>query len=91
MLVSAKAKETMTDVSHEPIEGNPGPQTLSIQRTCCPERTMLRTRGGVICRQYYGFSKGPAVRANFALSPLSHHLQDNLSDTSQKSQRSKND
>ena len=50
---------------------------------------MLQTRRGVICRQCYGSSKGPAVTANFALSLRTRHLPNNLNDSSQKSQLSK--
>jgi hypothetical protein len=81
----------LTDVCHEPIEGNPGPRTLSIPRTCCPGRTMRRTRGDVICRQCYGSSKDRAVTANFALYAPTCRLPDNLSDSSQKSQQKMTD
>ena len=73
----------LTHVSHEPIEGNPGPRTLSILRTRLPERTMLQTRGDAICRQYYGSSKGRVVTTNFALSAPTRRLPDNLSNSSQ--------
>jgi hypothetical protein len=43
----------------------------------------------MICRQYYGSSKGRAVTANFALSAPTRRLPDNLSDSGQKSQREK--
>jgi ribosomal protein L34E len=75
-----------TDAFHEPIEGIPGPRTLSIPRTPCSERTMLLTHGGVICRQCCGSSKGRAVTASFALSPPTRCLPDDLSNSSQKLQ-----
>jgi hypothetical protein len=78
----------LTDVSHEPIEGISGPQTPSTLRTRCPERTMLLSRGGVICKQCFGSSKGRAVTANFALSALKCRLPDNVSDSGQKLQHS---
>jgi hypothetical protein len=83
-----RRKWALTDVSHEPIEGNRRHRTLSILRRCCPERTTLRNHGGVICRQYCGSSKGRAVTTNFARFVPSLHLLDNLSDASQKLQHS---
>jgi hypothetical protein len=79
----------LTDVFHEPIEGNPRPWMPSNLRTCCPERTMLRSRGGVICGRYCGSSKGRAVTANFAHFAPTLRLPDNLSDSGQKSHHSK--
>jgi hypothetical protein len=76
----------LTDVSLEPIEGNPGLRTLSTLRTFCPELTMLRTRGGAIRRLYCGSSKGRAGTAKFSISAPTRRLPDNLSDSSQKSQ-----
>ena len=64
----------LTDVSHEPIERNPGPRTLSSPKTCCSEQTRLRTRGGVIRRQYCGSPMGQAVTANLVISAPTRRL-----------------
>ena len=77
----------LTDVSHEPIEGNPALQMLSILGTCCHEGTTPQTRGAVTCRHYCDSSMGRVATAIFEyLAPICH-LSGNLSDSGEQSQR----
>src|SRR6266852_357669 len=76
----------VTDVSHGPIEGNPGPQMLSILSTCCHQGTTPQTRGGVTCRQCCGSSMGRAATTIFEYPAPTCLLPDNLSDSGQESQ-----
>ena len=75
----------LTDVSHEPIEGNPVSLILSISNTCRPEGTMRQTRGGVTCRQCCGSSMGRAVTAIFEYPVPTCRLPENISDSGQQS------
>src|SRR6266849_9037700 len=81
-----KHKElALTDVSHEPIEGNSGPKMLSILSTRCPEGTMRQTRGGVTWRRCCDSSMGRAATAIFELYSAICRLPDNISDSGQQS------
>ena len=71
----------LTDVSHEPIEGSPGPQMLSILSTCCPQGTTPQIRGGVTCGQCSGSSMGRVATAKFEYPAPICRLPDYLSDS----------
>jgi hypothetical protein len=73
----------LTHVSHEPIEGNPAPQMLSILSTSRLQGTIPQTRGGVTCRQCCGSSLGRAATAIFEYPAPTCRLPDNLSDSGQ--------
>ena len=76
----------LTDVSHEPREGNPVPRMFSILNTYCTEETMSQTRDGVTRRQRCGSSMGRAVTANFEYPAPICRLPHNLSDSGQQPQ-----
>src|SRR6266567_4316284 len=77
--VSKKGEDRVTtNAFHGSIEENPD-RTLSMPRTCCPERTIPPSRCVVIHRRCYGFSKDREVTATFKHLSATCRLPDNLS------------